>query len=293
MSLKPMPGSGKSGTSRTCDLRSISHARRVYARCARRGAGTAPAPPARAPGGRRSRPGAAPGSASAARARRAPRAAPSRGRPPSGTRAGAAARCRSARASRTRPRCRRRSPSRSAGRPRRAARAARTPRARGRARGSMPARSRERLQVEPLLPLAERGHALPAPLLRRAGGELLADHAQRQELVALEAQDRLEPLDVVLAEEPVAALRALRRQQALVLEVADLRDRDVRELGLEAPAHGADREQPLAGRRCSGCLGRIHRSALEEGQAVLADLELVAVLELARTRRGGGSRTSR
>ena len=65
---------------------------------------------------------------------------------------------------------------------------------------------------------------------RRRRRELLADHPQRQELVALQAQDRLQPLDVVLAEQPVAAAGPLRRQQALILEVADLRDRDVREL---------------------------------------------------------------
>src|SRR5262249_384118 len=58
--------------------------------------------------------------------------------------------------------------------------------------------------------------------------------------------DRLEPLDVVLVEHAVAALRALRRQQALVLEVADLRDRDVGELRLQPPADGSDREQSLA-----------------------------------------------
>ena len=74
-----------------------------------------------------------------------------------------------------------------------------------------------------------------AALLARARRrrKLLADHAQRQELVALEPQDRLQALDVVLAEEPVAALRAPRCEQPLVLEVADLRDRDVRELGLQ------------------------------------------------------------
>src|SRR2546423_7172322 len=99
----------------------------------------------------------------------------------------------------------------------------------------------------------------PAALLSRPGRrrELLADHPQRQELVPLKAQDRLQALDVVLAEEPVAALRAARRQQALILEVPDLGDRDVRELGLQAPADGADREQPLP----LGCLrGRRHFS---------------------------------
>ena len=79
--------------------------------------------------------------------------------------------------------------------------------------------------------------------------ELVLDHAQRQELVALQPQDRLQPLEVGLAEQPVAALRAPRRQQPLVLEVADLRDRDVREL-VDEPAHDlADAKQPLAGLR--------------------------------------------
>jgi hypothetical protein len=81
---------------------------------------------------------------------------------------------------------------------------------------------------------------------RLPGGELLADHPQRQELVPLEPEDRLEPLDVVLAEEPVAALRPLRRQQPLVLEIPDLRDRDVGELGLQPAADRADRQQALA-----------------------------------------------
>ena len=63
-----------------------------------------------------------------------------------------------------------------------------------------------------------------------AGGELLADHPQRQELVALQPQDRPQALDVGLAVEAVAARRAPRGEQLLVLEVADLRDRDVVEL---------------------------------------------------------------
>src|SRR5919201_3584167 len=87
----------------------------------------------------------------------------------------------------------------------------------------------------------------PAPALavaRGGCGELLADDAERQELVALQAQDRLQPLDVFLAEEPVAALRPPRREQALILEVADLRDGDVRELVFQHPADCPDRQQP-------------------------------------------------
>ena len=79
---------------------------------------------------------------------------------------------------------------------------------------------------------------------RSAGAvELLADDTQRQELVALEPQDRREALDVVGREEPVAATRAPRRDQPLVLEVADLRDGDVGELLAQLLADRADRAQ--------------------------------------------------
>src|SRR5205807_3108892 len=75
--------------------------------------------------------------------------------------------------------------------------------------------------------------------------ELVADHAQRQKLIALQAEDRLQPLQVGLAEQAVAALRTSRRQQPLVLEVADLRDRDVGELGGQTPDDFPDAQQPL------------------------------------------------
>src|SRR4051812_914686 len=52
-------------------------------------------------------------------------------------------------------------------------------------------------QVELLLPRVDHA-AAPATLLAGTGFELLPDHAQRQELVALQAQNRLQPLDVVL-----------------------------------------------------------------------------------------------
>src|SRR5207237_9925666 len=67
-------------------------------------------------------------------------------------------------------------------------------------------------------------------------------------------EGRGQPVEVVLAEEPVAAGRALGRQQPLVLEEADLRDRDVREL-LRKPADDlADADHPRAGseRRAHG-----------------------------------------
>src|SRR5262249_56528338 len=75
------------------------------------------------------------------------------------------------------------------------------------------------------------------------GRELLADHPQRQELVALQAQDRPQPFDVGLAVEAIAARGAPRVEQLLVLEVADLRDRDVVELVLQDLADGADRQR--------------------------------------------------
>src|SRR5919199_4636024 len=102
-------------------------------------------------------------------------------------------------------------------------------------------------EVQVLLPTEPKRPRPLAVLAARGRGKLLTDHAQRQELVALEAQERLEPLDVLLAEEPIAALRPPEREQALVLEVADLRDRDVRELLLEPRADGADREQAPGG----------------------------------------------
>src|SRR5262249_20340273 len=111
----------------------------------------------------------------------------------------------------------------------------------------------EIVELEPLLVDAERRRPPALPLLQAGRVELVLDHAQRQELLALQAEDRPQALEVVLAEEPVAALRPSWREQAFVLEVADLRDRDVRELLREAPDDLADPEQllplPLGPRR--------------------------------------------
>src|SRR5262249_17381909 len=78
---------------------------------------------------------------------------------------------------------------------------------------------------------------------------------QGQEPAALQAEDGRQPLDVVLGEEPVPALRPPRVQEPLILEVADLRDRDVGELVLEPVADRADREEPAA----SGGFGHRHQ----------------------------------
>src|SRR3954469_8278022 len=98
-------------------------------------------------------------------------------------------------------------------------------------------------QVELGLFLAQAGTpALAVTCGRR--GQLLADNPQWQKLVSLQPQNRLEPLQVVLAEEPVTALRSAWSEQPLVLEVADLRDRDVGEVVLEQRADGPDRQHP-------------------------------------------------
>src|SRR5262249_50884036 len=84
--------------------------------------------------------------------------------------------------------------------------------------------------------------------------QLVADHAQRQELVALEPQDRLEPREVVLAEQAVAARRPFGADETLVLEGTGLRDRDVGKLVAEASDALADPDRPLA-------LGTVRRGA--------------------------------
>src|SRR5204862_2641323 len=93
--------------------------------------------------------------------------------------------------------------------------------------------------------------------------QLLADYLQRQELVALQAQDRAQALDVRLGVEAVAALGAARLEQLLALEVADLRDGDLRELPLELLADGADRQGlPAALRRRRAQLAAVVRAQL-------------------------------
>src|SRR3990170_2024320 len=98
--------------------------------------------------------------------------------------------------------------------------------------------------VDLVLVIGDSDCATPRPLRRRAWPcELLADDAKWQELVALEAQDRRQALDVVGSEEPIATTRSLRRDEALVLEVADLRDRDVGKLLAKLLADRADRAE--------------------------------------------------
>src|SRR6266540_2088457 len=98
------------------------------------------------------------------------------------------------------------------------------------------------VEVDLVLGQGEPGRTPALAILAVRRRQLLPDDSQRQELVALKPQDRLEPLDVVLAEEAVPPTCSARREQPLVLEVPNLRDRDVRELGEQTAADRADRE---------------------------------------------------
>ena len=122
--------------------------------------------------------------------------------------------------------------------------------------------------------------------LGRAALELAADDLERQVLVALHAEHAHQPAEVVLGVEPVAGLGAPRRDEPLLLEVAELAHADVGELGAQPLDDRADGEELLVAdvEQEFGALGRSPpgRSAprrSEEGQLVLADLDLVAVGE--------------
>ena len=183
MSLKTIPGSGKSGTSRILAARSIvpsRHAAQLYAVRARRGAGTGPGSARRASAARRAPPAGARGSAPAGRrdhlleqrglafGRGAERAQVPRRQPEArqlGARrgdVGVAFRV----APRPRP-----------------ARAARSPRARARSRASTPDRSQSSSSVDLVLALAERGRpaalALAAPATTAPGGSRAAAGTRR------------------------------------------------------------------------------------------------------------------
>src|SRR5688572_15517301 len=101
----------------------------------------------------------------------------------------------------------------------------------------------------------------PRPIVGRSWAvELLADHPQRKELVALQLQDRRQPLDVVRREEPVSPARASWRDEALIFEVPDLRHRDVRKLLAQLLAVGADRaEARVRPSPLPPCRDRAHR----------------------------------
>ena len=83
----------------------------------------------------------------------------------------------------------------------------------------------------------------PCAGLRAVDGrrtQLLADHAQRHELVTLHVQGDAQRLDVLRGVHAVATGRPLGLDDALVLQEAQLGDRDVREFVAEQVADLAD-----------------------------------------------------
>jgi hypothetical protein len=104
-------------------------------------------------------------------------------------------------------------------------------------------------------------------------GEALADHAQREVLVALGTEDEAEAGDVVLGELAVPGGGAVGLDQPGALEEADLGDGDVGELGLEDPKDLADAHRPggagLPG-RLAGARG-VSSTAARPGRHVALD----------------------
>ena len=92
--------------------------------------------------------------------------------------------------------------------------------------------------LRPAVPGGRRSPRGTAVHLRQA----LLDHLERQEVLALLAQDEAQTFDVGRIELAVSRRCPLRVDQALALEEADLRDRDVFELRAELIEHVADRD---------------------------------------------------
>src|SRR5207253_705041 len=109
---------------------------------------------------------------------------------------------------------------------------------------------RDRSVEQPRLAVDGRAEGAQMPRRDAEAGEAAADRGDLgvalavQPLAGVDARRQL-----LLAEEPVAAPGTRGRHEALALEVADLRDRDVGELRLQPLEDGADRQQP----RPSGC----------------------------------------
>jgi hypothetical protein len=83
------------------------------------------------------------------------------------------------------------------------------------------------------------------------GVDVVLDDFQRQVLVALEGQDEAQALDVVRGVLPVPGAGPLRRDEALLLEEADLRRRDLRELPRQFAQDLADVEDTGGGKTWS------------------------------------------
>ena len=105
-------------------------------------------------------------------------------------------------------------------------------------------------RVLPLLPAGnEVGLAQTGARGRQCGGraalQLATDDLERQVLVALHGEHAHEAVEVVQRVQAVAGLGAPRRDQALLLEVAQLAHGHIWELGAQAVDQRADGEQLL------------------------------------------------
>ena len=121
--------------------------------------------------------------------------------------------------------------------------------------------------------------------------EPLLDHLQRQEVLALLAQDEAQPFDVGRVELAVARRRALGIDEPLALEEADLRDRDVGELVAEL-VRARRRSTSASAWPCSG-VPLASRAPSTKLEPVATDLHLVAVAQHAPRRRARDSRRCR
>ena len=152
-------------------------------------------------------------------------------------------------------------------------RATRSPRAAGRTRSTRRAVA-QLLQVDLVLDAPQPRAPCASP--GRAVGERSSSRITRSGRNSSRCRRRIVTRRSTSSsrEKPVAAARPPRREQALVLEIADLRDRDVGELVPKALAHGPDRVQ-ARGRH----LVRSWCSSAQERHPVFADLHLVVVFE--------------
>ena len=81
--------------------------------------------------------------------------------------------------------------------------------------------------------------------------QVLADHVERQVVVALQLQREAQPVDVGGRELAITGLRARGRHDSLHLEEAQLGCRQGRKLRRETSEHLPDAEQARAGRGVS------------------------------------------
>ena len=111
---------------------------------------------------------------------------------------------------------------------------------------TIPSSSMDRLGHLAIAPLGI-GNRIGHGIVEITFGQAIADHLEREEVLTLLAQDPAQAFHVVFEELAVARRGALRVDQALALEKADLRDRDVGKLLAQQSQDIADGEIRAAG----------------------------------------------